>query len=284
MSYFAKIGILVSFSVSVAICLLHYYGNICLPLKRGKRREDSRCKGRTLTRRLSHGLSDEVTNDVYLAFPAVRRVKVIYTRHLQSSNTVVYKGYFLGKCVAVKTISGVGASRQHFQRTKWYTNARNEADACLTLGSKFIIRAYLTITTSTQISLLCKYCYYGNLEQLMAKCGKLREKDSRFVIGCLVLAVRYLHEHRLLHRDIKTANMFIRENGYILLGDLGNVRKVPRRGLIVGDSRVGTEGYRAPELLCDCGHGYEVDYWGIGVVVYETLTGVDPFYDESVYV
>lgn len=101
------------------------------------------------------------------------------------------------------------------------------------------------------------------------------EELAKFYVGCIVLALEYLHESNIVYRDLKPENVFIDNNGYIKLGDFGFAK-------VLNDSNrtftfCGTPGYVAPENILAHGYNYSVDWWGLGVLMYVLLTGRQPF-------
>lgn len=103
----------------------------------------------------------------------------------------------------------------------------------------------------------------------------LTEDVARFYIASIVLALEYLHENKVVYRDLKPENVLIDQQGYPKLGDFG-FAKVLKRGRKTY-TFCGTPGYVAPENVLAHGYGYSVDWWALGVVTYVLLTGKQPF-------
>lgn len=101
------------------------------------------------------------------------------------------------------------------------------------------------------------------------------ESLVRFYVACITLALEYLHDSKIVYRDLKPENVFIDQTGYIKLGDFGFAK-------VLSDSSktytfCGTPGYVAPENILAHGYSYSVDWWGVGVLMYVLLTGRQPF-------
>lgn len=86
----------------------------------------------------------------------------------------------------------------------------------------------------------------------------------------IVNALKYLHQHKVIHRDLKLGNLFLNENMEIKLGDFGLATKLEYDGE-KKKTICGTPNYIAPEILEGKGHSYEVDIWSVGVILYRNL-------------
>ena len=82
-----------------------------------------------------------------------------------------------------------------------------------------------------------------------------------------------------MHRDLKVENLLINDDGYLKIVDFGLVRVL--RHNETSYDMAGTPAYFAPELLKGEGHGYPADWWAVGIIMYQMLTGVLPFYSRS---
>lgn len=91
-----------------------------------------------------------------------------------------------------------------------------------------------------------------------------------------MLAIHYLHSKGVIYRDLKPENVILDREGYLKLTDFG-ISKKDMKGLRMSHTFCGTTEYIAPELLNSRGHNKSVDWWGLGIMVYETLAGKSPF-------
>ena len=87
----------------------------------------------------------------------------------------------------------------------------------------------------------------------------------------------YLHNKNIIYRDLKPENLLINEDGYLKLTDFGFAKVIDNRTYTL----CGTPEYLAPEILLQKGHGKAVDWWCLGIIIYEMIVGVDPFADED---
>jgi len=91
------------------------------------------------------------------------------------------------------------------------------------------------------------------------------------------LALEHIHSHNVIYRDLKPENVLIDHMGYIRITDFG-LSKANIKGTKDAKSVCGTPEYLAPEVLFKMGHGKAVDWWTLGAIIYEMLTGFPPFY------
>uniref|UniRef100_A0A8C4UJA6 cGMP-dependent protein kinase n=1 Tax=Falco tinnunculus TaxID=100819 RepID=A0A8C4UJA6_FALTI len=105
--------------------------------------------------------------------------------------------------------------------------------------------------------------------------GSFDEATTKFCVGCVTEAFDYLHHIGIIYRDLKPENLILDAEGYIKLVDFGFAKKI-------GSGQktwtfCGTPEYVAPEVILSKGHDFSVDFWSLGILVYELLTGSPPF-------
>jgi len=114
--------------------------------------------------------------------------------------------------------------------------------------------------------------------------GILREKTlfdenyARFYAACVISAFEYMHSKNIIYRDLKPENLLIDKDGYLKVTDFGFAKDISggRTWTLCG-----TPDYLAPEIVAGKGHGKGVDWWTVGVFIYEMLASYAPFYDED---
>ena len=127
------------------------------------------------------------------------------------------------------------------------------------------------------VYILMELCYNQTLHELMKRRKKITELEAQYYVYNLVKALQYLHNLKIIHRDLKLENIFITENMQVKLGDFGLAVQLEfdgerRRSLC------GTPNYIAPEILeGKTGHSLEVDIWDVGIILYFLLVGKPPF-------
>lgn len=144
----------------------------------------------------------------------------------------------------------------------------------------FIVRLHYAFQTDTCLALVLHYCPGGNLSQLIAKHGALREPLAQLYMAEIFLAVEHLHERQVVYRDLKPENVVLDTDRHAMLTDFG-LAKGSVEGLRGTGSFCGSVAYLAPEILERAGHGPAVDLYGLGVLLYEITAGRTPFYSDD---
>jgi cGMP-dependent protein kinase len=126
---------------------------------------------------------------------------------------------------------------------------------------------------SEKVYFLLEYVAGITLFEVSNKLSAFSTEDCKFYASCLILALTYMHEREVVYRDLKPENILIDSEGYPKLIDFGTAKVIQDRTFTV----LGTPHYMAPEIILFKGYSFEVDYWALGVVLYECLFGVLPF-------
>jgi serum/glucocorticoid-regulated kinase 2 len=111
------------------------------------------------------------------------------------------------------------------------------------------------------------------------KVKRFNEEQARFFLAQIALALGHLHSKNILYRDLKPENILFGEDGYLFLADFGLAKMVKNNEL--ANSFCGTAEYLAPEMLIGNGHDYMVDWWALGILLYEMLVGIPPFFHRN---
>jgi serine/threonine protein kinase len=117
----------------------------------------------------------------------------------------------------------------------------------------------------------------GELFTYLRSEGKFTQDQSIFYAGQITLVFEYLHSMNIIYRDLKPENILIDVTGYLKLTDFGFAKVCETRTYTL----CGTPNYLAPEVILNKGHGKSVDWWTLGILMYEMLVGIDPFNDEE---
>ncbi|KAK6415145.1 Serine/threonine-protein kinase, partial [Oleoguttula sp. CCFEE 5521] len=147
--------------------------------------------------------------------------------------------------------------------------------------SPFIVGLKFSFQTAADLYLVTDYMSGGELFWHLQKEGRFLEDRAKFYIAELILALRHLHQYDIVYRDLKPENILLDANGHIALCDFG----LSKANLAKNDTTntfCGTTEYLAPEVLLDeQGYTKMVDFWSLGVLVFEMCCGWSPFYAED---
>ncbi len=153
----------------------------------------------------------------------------------------------------------------------------NEVQITLKLEHPNVVRAFDGRPTGVGAFLALEYCAGGTLDQLLLEKGKLPLDQALALVRDVALGLEHTHDQRVLHRDVKPANVFLSETGIAKLGDFGT-------GTFAAEGsqeRVGTAFYMAPEVFAGEASSMQSDVYSLGVLAYEVFAGVRPFLGES---
>jgi len=180
------------------------------------------------------------------------------------------------KVYALKIISKSLVVSHHQQ-----ANVMNERDVMLKCDHPFLLKLYNTYRDRHNLYLLLEFVQGGELFSVIhtSSSDGLIVRDARFYAACTVTAVGYLHSKNIAYRDLKPENMLIDSTGYIKMVDFGFAKEVTNKTYTL----CGTPEYLAPEIVMGRGHGTGVDWWAVGILIYEMIAGYSPFSDPMGY-
>ncbi|XP_032596236.1 mitogen-activated protein kinase kinase kinase 4 isoform X2 [Drosophila grimshawi] len=167
--------------------------------------------------------------------------------------------------------------------TRALKNVAEELKILEGIKHKNLVRYYGIEVHREELLIFMELCSEGTLESLVELTGGLPEALSRRFTAQLLSGVAELHKHGIVHRDIKTANIFLVDGSNSLkLGDFGSAVKIQAHTTVPGELQgyVGTQAYMAPEVFTKTnsdGHGRLADIWSVGCVVVEMASGKRPW-------
>ncbi|XP_035492660.1 serine/threonine-protein kinase PLK1 isoform X2 [Scophthalmus maximus] len=126
------------------------------------------------------------------------------------------------------------------------------------------------------VFVVLEICRRRSLLELHKRRKALTEPEARYYMTKMLKGVQYLHNNRVIHRDLKLGNIFLNDDMEVKIGDFGLATKIEFDGERK-KTLCGTPNYIAPEVLCKKGHSYEVDVWSLGCILYTLLVGKPPF-------
>ncbi|CAD8119427.1 unnamed protein product [Paramecium sonneborni] len=145
----------------------------------------------------------------------------------------------------------------------------------------FIVKLRYAFQTQDKLFMILDYCSGGDLGQVLTKQKRLPENQVKLYICEIILALEDLHKRNIIYRDLKPDNIILDSEGHALLTDFGLSKQGILDSNIGAQSFCGSVAYLAPEMLQRKGHGKAVDWYLLGVVMYELLVGLPPFYSND---
>ena len=173
---------------------------------------------------------------------------------------------------AIKNIS-----KKQILSCKLMNNIEMEKSILLKIDHPFIVKLVKTLKDEKYIYYLLDYLKGKELFSVIRDIGLLNKEQAQFYIASIILAVNYLHQKKIIFRDIKPENIMVLENGYIKLIDFGTAKELKDKT----NSIIGTPHYMAPEVILGDLYSFEIDYWSIGICLYEFCCGILPFGDNE---
>uniref|UniRef100_A0AAR2J925 non-specific serine/threonine protein kinase n=1 Tax=Pygocentrus nattereri TaxID=42514 RepID=A0AAR2J925_PYGNA len=176
-----------------------------------------------------------------------------------------------------------------------FTQVFVERDILTFAENPFVVSMFCSFETRRHLCMVMEYVEGGDCANLLKNMGPLPVDMARMYFAETVLALEYLHSYGIVHRDLKPDNLLITSMGHIKLTDFGlskvglmNMTTNLYEGHIEKDTRefidkqvCGTPEYIAPEVILRQGYGKPVDWWAMGVILYEFLVGCVPFFGDT---
>ena len=150
----------------------------------------------------------------------------------------------------------------------------------------FLVKLVYAFQTAEKLYMVLEYMPGGELLYWLRLQRRFSEDRSRLYGAEIGLGLAALHERGLVYRDLKPENVMLDAEGHVRITDFGLAKDGVTSPDASGGTKTfcGTPEYLAPELLQDTGHGFAVDWWSFGTLLFEMMCGVPPFYDHNVRV
>jgi len=158
--------------------------------------------------------------------------------------------------------------------------AKTERDVLSYTKHPFIVGLKYAFQTPEKLFLLLDYAHGGNMSRALHKDRRFTEDRARMYLAEIILAMEDLHKRDIIFRDLKPDNIVFDSDGHALLTDFG----LAKEGIMTSNqskSFCGSPAYLAPEMLKRQGHGKSVDWYLLGVLLYEMLVGIPPYYSNN---
>ena len=142
------------------------------------------------------------------------------------------------------------------------------------LHHPFIVNMIFSFQDLDNLYLVMDLLPGGNLRYHISVKRRFSEKQNKFLIGCILVGLEYIHSQNILHRDIKPENLVFDSRGYLRITDFGIAKKYKVNNR---KDTSGTVGYLAPEVLCNENHNFSIDYYAVGTITFELAYGHRPY-------
>ena len=168
-------------------------------------------------------------------------------------------------------------SKSKIKINKQEENSKSERDLMIELTSPFILNIKFAFQDETKLYIVSEFLQGGDMFYHMHHSTiNFTESTVKFYIIELILAIEFLHENNVIYRDLKPENILMNSEGHIKISDFGLSKKLENQK-DKAYTLCGTLQYLAPEILKNKGYDKSVDWWSLGCIYYEMLTGNLPF-------
>jgi len=164
-------------------------------------------------------------------------------------------------------------------QTKQVKHVLWEKKILTTIVHPFIVNLEACFKDETRLYFALEFVQGGEFFSLLRKTGVLQMPHCAFYTSQIVLVFLFLHKNRIVYRDLKPENLLIGLDGYLKLTDFGFAKRLD--GKKKTQTLCGTPEYIAPEILRNQGHGFPVDWWALGILLFEMFCGNPPFEDDD---
>lgn len=154
----------------------------------------------------------------------------------------------------------------------------NEKNTLENIQFPFMVNMLGSFQDSRNLYLVLEYISGGELFTFLRRSGRFPNHVARFYAAEVTLAFEYLHSKNVVYRDLKPENLLLDSHGHIRITDFGFAKLIPEN---ITWTLCGTPDYLAPEIIQSKGYGKAVDWWALGILIYEMVAGHPPFFDDD---
>ena len=212
---------------------------------------------------------------------SARKAEAITMKDITVIRTLGH-GAFGKVCLACHDATGVhyalkSQSKNAIVENNLQEHVLMERSILMQLDHPFILKLTCAFQDDYDIFFLLELLIGGELFSHLRKAGRFAEPTMKFYAAGVILAFDHMHQKKIAYRDLKPENLVLDKDGYLKVVDLGLAKIVPGKTWTL----CGTPDYLAPEVILNEGHDKAVDYWALGVLMYELVSGSPPFYADD---
>eukprot|EP01097_Dermamoeba_algensis_P007658 TRINITY_DN48_c0_g1_i1.p1 TRINITY_DN48_c0_g1~~TRINITY_DN48_c0_g1_i1.p1 ORF type:complete len:428 (-),score=98.00 TRINITY_DN48_c0_g1_i1:279-1562(-) len=161
-------------------------------------------------------------------------------------------------------------------------HAKSEKAILQKINHPFLVNLYYTFQDEKNLFFVMEFINGGEMFFHLQNENKFNESRTKFYVAEIAVGLDYLHSQGIIYRDLKPENVLLANDGHVKMTDFG----ISKSGLSGKDARTttfcGTPEYLAPEVIKGEPYGKEIDWWSLGTIMYEMLTGAPPFMEDDV--
>ncbi|XP_074655904.1 serine/threonine-protein kinase N2-like isoform X2 [Tubulanus polymorphus] len=188
--------------------------------------------------------------------------KVLLSQYKNTGEYFAIKALKKGDIIAREEVESLVSEKRIFE-------------VCNSVRHPFLVNLFACFQTEEHVCFVMEYAPGGDLMMHIHN-DVFTETRTVFYAGCVVLGLQFLHDHSIVYRDLKLDNLLLDTDGFLKIADFG----LCKEGMGFGDRTTtfcGTPEFLAPEVLTETSYTRAVDWWGLGVLIFEMLVGESPF-------
>lgn len=217
------------------------------------------------------------------AFPTIKKPKPKKQRYIFEKDFSIikplgsgaYAEVFLVEHKATNTTYALKRIPSKQQDSQFH----NEKRILKSVSHPFIVKMHFSFNDDNFLYIAMDHLQNKDIHFHILNNSFFTEDQTRFYLSEVYLAIKYLHSKGIVHRDIKSENIMLSDDGHVRLIDFGSAKKLNCDTQSITDSFIGTAECMSPEVIRRKSYSYEVDWWAFGVLMYEMVYGVVPFRD-----